>query len=84
MKRFYFLVDRADFFDWRGKCLMVQGYFMEALMDFSVAIKLGHDFYKKSEKPSAQNDNKPKPKLADYYRNAGQANYELGQYNEAL
>ena len=50
---------------------MVQGYFMEALMDFSVAIKLGHDFYKKSEKPSAQNDNKPKPKLADYYRNAG-------------
>ena len=34
---------RAEIFNWRGKTLMAQGYFMEALMDFSVAIKLEKD-----------------------------------------
>ena len=67
---------------------MTQGYFMEALMDFSVAIKLEKDRKDNAERNENQgmvsSGNKEKDKIHEYYRNAGQANYELAQYNEAL
>ena len=34
---------RAEIFNYRGKCLFMLGYFMEALMDYSLAIKLEKD-----------------------------------------
>lgn len=34
---------RADIFNYRGKCLFMMGFFMEALMDYSLAIKLEKD-----------------------------------------
>lgn len=67
---------------------MTQGYFMEALMDFSVAIKLEKDRKDNADRNENQgmvsSGNKEKDKIHEYYRNAGQANYELAQYNEAL
>ena len=65
---------------------MAQGYFMEALMDFSVAIKLEKDRIKIQQEKEAMNSlaSKKEEKLQEYYRNAGQANFELAQFNEAL
>ena len=34
---------RAEIFNYRGKCLFMMGFFMEALMDYSLAIKLEKD-----------------------------------------
>ena len=66
-----------EIFNFRGKTLLAQGYFMEALMDFSVAIKLQKD--RNSEKEAARDsqgvsylgkkDNNEG--LSGYYRNAG-------------
>ena len=63
---------------------MQKGYFMEALMDFSVAIML------EKAKPKDPNDinkvgqKKEKSILHLYYCGAGQAHYELAQFQEAL
>lgn len=64
---------------------MAQGYFMEALMDFSVAIKLEKERTKEHNRdgPSMMQQFK-KSEVQQYYRNAGQANFELAQYHEAL
>mmetsp|Transcript_11777 Transcript_11777/g.14928 ORF Transcript_11777/g.14928 Transcript_11777/m.14928 type:complete len:133 (-) Transcript_11777:2124-2522(-) len=72
----------AEIFNYRGKTLFMLGYFMEALMDFSVAIKM-----EKDRKLAAQAEEAKGPgyamnaakkfQLEEYYRNAGQANFEL-------
>ena len=69
---------------------MTQGFFMEALMDFSVAIKLEKDLKDMHQKAADQSGgtissgNQKKDMLQEYFRNAGQANYELAQFTEAL
>ena len=66
------------------------GYFMESLMDFSVAIKLEKDRKAQTQieidkgGAVAMAAKEKKFQLEEYYRNAGQANYELAQYSEAL
>jgi hypothetical protein len=42
------LIVNPEAFNWRGKTLLAEGYFMEALMDFSVAIKLEKDKIKEN------------------------------------
>ena len=69
---------------------MALGHFMEALMDFSVSIKLQKAALKKLRESATYNSTNVNDKkkegspLEHYYRNAGQANFELGQFNEAL
>lgn len=67
---------------------MTQGFFMEALMDFSVAIKLDRDRKENEQKNQDQGvpsfERQKKDSLPEYFRNAGQANYELAQFTEAL
>ena len=58
---------------------------MEALMDFSVAIMLEQQKIQKEKQNNVtQMGKKDKSKLFEYYRNAGQAHYELAQLDEAL
>ena len=80
-----------EIFNYRGKSLFMLGYFMEALMDYSLAIKLEKDEKDKMKgwKDSGTEMQKQAVKdykcfLDEYYRNAGQAHYELGQYEEAM
>jgi len=57
-------------------------------MDFSVAIKLEKDRTRENQRDgpgsNAMQAPSKKSELQTYYRNAGQANFELAQYNEAL
>ena len=57
-------------------------------MDFSVAIKLEKDAKDVQNKLDQQgvisSSNQKKDLLPEYFRNAGQANYELAQFTEAL
>lgn len=59
-------------------------------MDFSVAIKLEKDRLKENQAIEAKGAGysmqiiKKESSLQDYFRNAGQANFELAQYYEAL
>ena len=57
-------------------------------MDFSVAIKLEKDAQDVQKKLDQQgmisSGNQKKDLLPEYFRNAGQANYELAQFTEAL
>ena len=48
----FFILVNPEVFNYRGKTLMATGYFMEALMDFSVAIMLERKLIK--EKKDAQ------------------------------
>ena len=61
---------------------MIHGHFMEALMDFSVSIKLEKDRLHAQAEREKQSGGpmigeRKKDNLQEYYRNAGQANYEL-------
>ena len=60
---------------------MAQGCFMEALMDFSVAIMLEKrrlaDKESNNNKDTIQSGKDKNKKLHEYYRNAGQAHFEL-------
>ena len=67
---------------------MAQGLFMEALMDFSVAIMLEkktQEYNEKIKRTEPQNANKLNTSYCfyEYYCSAGQAHYELAQYEEA-
>ena len=86
---FTLFIANPEIFFFRGKTLMASGYFMEALMDFSVAILLT----KRPPPPlissgikqeNVSSSKQAKKDLQMYYCHAGQANYELAQFEEAL
>ena len=72
---------------------MGQGYFIEALFDFSLAIKLETETKEKEEKVTSivgekekneKEQNEKKRRLSEYYRFAGQCHFELNQYQQAF
>lgn len=52
-----------EIFGYRGKVFMEQGYFMEALMDFSVAIMLEKNAPNENKQNAAQGEGKEKKDL---------------------